>query len=85
MDIQGISMGIGNAKVATRKKKDGCMTARRIYSRTGLHALKARVKVRGLAAIDMRTAARLRRSLLGGMNYWPTWVGKGMSPPSDSL
>jgi len=50
-------VGIGNAKVATRKKKDGCMTERRTYSRTGLHALKARVKVRGLAAIDMRTAA----------------------------
>ncbi len=30
---------------------------RRTYSRTGLHALKARVKVRGLAAIDMRTTA----------------------------
>ncbi len=55
--MQGKSLGIGNAKVATRKKKDGCMTVRRTYSRTGLHALKARVKVRGLAAIDMRTTA----------------------------
>lgn len=33
------------------------MTARRAYSRTGLNALKARVKLRGLAAIDMRTVA----------------------------
>ena len=33
------------------------MTARRSYSRHGLNVLKARVKVRGLAAIDRRTAA----------------------------
>jgi hypothetical protein len=33
------------------------MTERRTYSRHGLNALKARVKVRGLQAIDMRTAA----------------------------
>ena len=33
------------------------MTAGRPYSRHGLNVLKARVKVRGLAAIDMRTAA----------------------------
>jgi len=32
-------------------------TPRRPYSRTGLNALKARVKLRGLAAIDMRTSA----------------------------
>src|SRR5438128_2561227 len=32
------------------------MTERRAYSRTGLNALKARVKVRGLQAIDRRTA-----------------------------
>src|SRR5512143_1482842 len=31
--------------------------ARRPYSRTGLNALKARVKVRGLDAIDKRSAA----------------------------
>ncbi len=33
------------------------MTERRAYSRHGLNALKARVKVRGLQAIDRRTAA----------------------------
>jgi hypothetical protein len=33
------------------------MTERRPYSRHGLNALKARVKVRGLTAIDQRTAA----------------------------
>ena len=33
------------------------MTAPRAYSRHGLNVVKARVKVRGLAAIDMRTAA----------------------------
>ncbi len=33
------------------------MKARRPYARTGLNALKARVKVRGLHAIDRRTAA----------------------------
>ncbi len=33
------------------------MNERRDYSRTGLNALKARVKVRGLHAIDMRTSA----------------------------
>src|SRR5262245_50833810 len=33
------------------------MKDRRPYSRHGLNALKARVKVRGLAAIDRRTAA----------------------------
>ena len=33
------------------------MTESRPYSRHGLNVLKARVKVRGLAAIDMRTAA----------------------------
>ena len=33
------------------------MTERRPYSRHGLNSLKARVKVRGLAAIDMRTTA----------------------------
>jgi hypothetical protein len=32
------------------------MTERRPYSRHGLHALKVRVKVRGLGAIDKRTA-----------------------------
>lgn len=32
------------------------MTARRSYSRSGLNALKARVKLRGLDAIDRRTA-----------------------------
>ena len=31
------------------------MTERRAYSRHGLNALKARVKVRGLQAIDHRT------------------------------
>lgn len=31
--------------------------ARRPYARTGLNALKARVKIRGLDAIDKRTAA----------------------------
>ena len=36
----------------------GCgMKERRSYSRTGLNALKARVKIRGLVAIDKRTAA----------------------------
>jgi len=39
------------------------MTERRPYARTGLHALKARVKVRGLQAIDQRTAAA--QALLG--------------------
>ena len=33
------------------------MTERRQYSRHGLNVLKARVKVRGLQAIDRRTAA----------------------------
>ncbi len=33
------------------------MTQRRPYSRHGLNAAKARVKLRGLAAIDMRTVA----------------------------
>ena len=33
------------------------MTERRAYSRHGLYALKARVKVRGFHAIDRRTAA----------------------------
>ena len=33
------------------------MTERRPYSRHGLNALKARIKVRGLTAIDQRTAA----------------------------
>ncbi len=33
------------------------MTERRAYSRHGLYALKARVKVRGFQAIDRRTAA----------------------------
>lgn len=33
------------------------MTERRPYSRHGLNVLKARVKVRGLASIDRRTAA----------------------------
>lgn len=33
------------------------MTERRAYTRSGLNALKARVKVRGLGAIDRRTAA----------------------------
>lgn len=33
------------------------MTEPRPYSRHGLHALKARVRVRGLDAIDRRTAA----------------------------
>ncbi len=33
------------------------MTDRRPYSRHGLNALKAQVKVRGLQAIDRRTAA----------------------------
>jgi len=32
------------------------MTARRPYARTGLNALKAQVKLRGLAAVDQRTA-----------------------------
>src|SRR5262245_15423704 len=32
-------------------------TPRRPYSRTGLNALKAKVKLRGLAAIDLRTSA----------------------------
>src|SRR5690349_17712481 len=32
-------------------------TGRRPYSRHGLNALKARVKVRGLGALDRRTAA----------------------------
>ena len=39
------------------------MTARRDYSRHGLNVLKAKVKVRGLGAIDRRTAAA--RALLG--------------------
>ncbi len=39
------------------------MTERRPYSRTGLNALKGRGKVRGLQAIDQRTAAA--RGLLG--------------------
>jgi hypothetical protein len=33
------------------------MKPRQTYSRHGLNALKARMKVRGLTAIDMRTAA----------------------------
>ena len=33
------------------------MTEHRPYSRHGLNAVKARVKLRGLAAIDMRTVA----------------------------
>jgi hypothetical protein len=39
------------------------MTARRPYARTGLNALKARVTLRGLAAIDQRTASA--RVLMG--------------------
>jgi hypothetical protein len=41
----------------------GCITARRPYSRHGLNALKARVKVRELQAIDQRTVAA--QALLG--------------------
>lgn len=53
------------------------MTARRPYSRTGLNALKARVKVRGLAAIDRRTAAARalldwRQTLLDDLGGLPT-------------
>lgn len=47
----------GNSKVAPRRKNTAARKCARPYSRTGLHALKARVKVRGLHAIDMRTAA----------------------------
>lgn len=48
------------------------MTARRTYTRHGLNALMVRVKIRGLAAIDRRTApARAllawRRELLADM------------------
>ena len=42
------------------------MTERRAYTRHGLNAVKARVKVRGLAAIDMRTAAA--QALIGWRN-----------------
>lgn len=48
------------------------MTERRAYSRHGLNVLKARVKVRGLGAIDRRTAAarallRWREELLADL------------------
>jgi hypothetical protein len=48
------------------------MTPRRAYTRTGYHALRARVKVAGLAAIDRRThGARAlldwRRDLIGDL------------------
>src|SRR5437870_9515708 len=36
--------------------RGGCMTARRPYSRTGLNALKARLTLRGMSAIDRRSA-----------------------------
>ncbi len=38
------------------------MTERRAYSRHGLNALKARVKVRGFQAIDHRTGPGRRRN-----------------------
>ena len=63
MDIQGKSVGIGNAKVATRNKKGGCMTPRRttkrpprVYSRSGINTLKGAVKALGARAIDKRTS-----------------------------
>jgi len=48
------------------------MTERRPYSRTGLHALKARVKLRGFNAIDRRTAVArqtlaFRRELIAAL------------------
>jgi hypothetical protein len=48
------------------------MTARRPYSRHGLHVLKAKVKVAGLVALDGRTAAAQalldwRRSLIADL------------------
>lgn len=48
------------------------MKPRRPYARTGLNALKARVKIRGLSAIDKRTAAgralvEWRRELLADL------------------
>ena len=49
------------------------MTERRPYSRHGLNALKAQVKVRGLQAIDMRTAAA--RALLAWRNELLTDMG----------
>jgi hypothetical protein len=41
----------------------GCTTGRRAYSRQGLNARKARVKVRGLQPIDQHTVAA--QALLG--------------------
>ncbi len=49
------------------------MTERRPYSRHGLNSLKAQVKVRGLQAIDMRTAAA--RALLAWRNELLTDMG----------
>ena len=49
------------------------MTAPRSYSRHGLHVVKAQVKVRGLAAIDMRTAAA--QALFGWRNDLLTDLG----------
>ncbi len=53
------------------------MTARRPYSRHGLNALKARVKVRGLQAIDMRTVAA--RELIAWRNELIADLGGGQA------
>src|SRR5688572_3139349 len=52
------------------------MKGRRTYSRTGLNALKARVKVRGLVAIDRRTAAA--RDLIAWRNELVRHLGGGV-------
>ncbi len=51
------------ARVGGPPHRKGFGTTGRGYSRTGLNALKARIKVRGLDAIDKRTLAA--RGLLG--------------------
>ena len=47
----------GNSKVATGRKNTAARKCARPYSRHGLNALKTRVMVKGLHAIDKRTAA----------------------------
>ena len=51
--------------------------------RTHLSALKARVKVRGLAAIDRRTWPPAR-SWIGAGTSWPTSAGRPMRAPRRS-
>ena len=62
----------------------GSMTARRPCSRTGLSAVKALVKLWGLAAIDMRTVAA--RQMVAFRNAHVAALGgeDGLSPSDGS-